>query len=175
MNAELTQKRWPTDPVPLPPEGFAAAIFALLAIPAGLYVATRIATLATDENTGRWNPIHSLPLFRTHLAGTETLITAAGLAVILATAAITIWVGAALTGAPLGLLDALADAFNTAPVVLLPLGAAVLALGWYPTAVGAIGALPVAGGFLLDVLAQGHRRPRLGPPALALRAPGRST
>jgi ABC-2 type transport system permease protein len=29
-----------------------------------------------------------------------------------------------------------------------------LALGWYPTAVGAIGALPVAGGFLLDVLAQ---------------------
>jgi hypothetical protein len=40
------------------------------------------------------------------------------------------------------------------PVVLLSLGAAVLALGWYPTAVGAIGALPVAGGFLLDVLAQ---------------------
>lgn len=136
------------------PEGFAAAMFALLAIPAGLYAATRIATLATDENTGRWTPIHSLPLSRTHLAGTETLVTAAGIAVLLATAALTMWAGAALTGAPLGLLDALAGAFNTAPVVLLSLGTAVLALGWYPIAVGAIGALPVAGGFLLDVLAQ---------------------
>lgn len=41
-------------------------------------------------------------------------------------------------------------AFNLVPVVLLALGAVTLALGWYPHAVGAV---PVVGGFLLDVIA----------------------
>ncbi|UAK31326.1 polyketide antibiotic transporter [Nocardia asteroides] len=133
--------------------GFAAALFALLAIPSGLYAVIRIAAVAADEKARRWTALHALPLSRYRSAGTEIAVTAVGLAVLLFTAAVAMWAGAVLTGAPLGLGEALAGAANVAPVALLALGAGVLALGWYPDAVGAIGAVPVVGGFLLDVLA----------------------
>ncbi|WP_159930570.1 MULTISPECIES: ABC transporter permease [Nocardia] len=133
--------------------GFAATMFALLAIPSGLYAAIRIAAMAADEKARRWTALHALPLSRYRSTGTEIAVTATGLAVLLFTAAVAMWAGAVLTGAPLGLGEALAGAANVAPVALLALGAAVLALGWYPDAVGAIGAVPVVGGFLLDVLA----------------------
>jgi ABC-2 type transport system permease protein len=32
-------------------------MFGLLAIPAGLYAATRIATMSTDETNRRWTPL----------------------------------------------------------------------------------------------------------------------
>jgi ABC-2 type transport system permease protein len=48
---------------------------------------------------------------------------------------------------------------NSAPIAWLAAGAAALAVGWLPGAVGAIGALPVAGGFLLNVLSQGTSAP----------------
>ncbi|MEU4429520.1 polyketide antibiotic transporter [Nocardia rhamnosiphila] len=139
--------------------GFAAAMFALLAIPAGLYAATRIAAVAADEKARRSTILHSLPLSRYQLAGAEIAVTTTGIALLLATAAGGLWAGAAITGAPLGLGQALAGAFNIAPVALLALGAAVLALGWYPNAVSALGALPVAGGFLLDVIARSAGAP----------------
>ncbi|WP_067857071.1 polyketide antibiotic transporter [Nocardia shimofusensis] len=139
--------------------GFAAAMFALLAIPVGLYAAIRISAVAADERARRWNLLHSLPLSRYRWAGTETAVTAAGVAILLAVAAVSMWFGAVITGAPLGFGQALAGAFNVAPVVLLGLGAAVAALGWYPTAVGAIGAVPVAGGFMLDVIVQSIHAP----------------
>ncbi|WP_051047512.1 polyketide antibiotic transporter [Nocardia asiatica] len=139
--------------------GFAAALFALLAIPAGLYTAVRIAALAADEKARRWTALHALPLSRYRLAGTEIAVTTTGLGVLLCTAAVAMWAGAVLTGAPLGLGAALAGAANVAPVALLALGAAVLALGWYPDAVGLIGAVPVAGGFLLDVMVQSTGAP----------------
>ncbi|MBF6302074.1 polyketide antibiotic transporter [Nocardia amamiensis] len=139
--------------------GFAAALFALLAIPSGLYTATRITAIAADEKARRWTALHALPLSRYRSAGTEIAITAAGLGALLLTAAVAMWAGAVLTDAPLGLGDALTGAANVAPVALLALGAAVLALGWYPDAVGVIGAVPVAGGFLLDVIAQSTGAP----------------
>ncbi|MEV0338492.1 polyketide antibiotic transporter [Nocardia sp. NPDC050713] len=134
--------------------GFAAAMFALLSIPAGLYAATRITTMAADEKARRWTALHALPLPRYRSAGTEIIVTAGGLAVLLLTAAVAMWVGAVLTGAPLSLPEAIAGAANAAPVAVLALGAAALALGWFPEAVGPIGAVPVVGGFLLDVVAQ---------------------
>ncbi|MGY0498325.1 ABC transporter permease [Nocardia sp. FBN12] len=133
--------------------GFAAALFALLAIPVGLYAATRIAAMAADEKARRWTPLHALPLSRYQLAGAEIAVIALGVAGLLTTAASAMWIGAVSTGAPLGLRDAFAGAFNLVPVVLLALGAATLGLGWYPHAVAAIGAVPVVGGFLLDVIA----------------------
>ncbi|PXX59696.1 ABC-2 type transport system permease protein [Nocardia tenerifensis] len=140
--------------------GFAAAIFAILALPAGGYAASRIATAVADEKARRWTALHALPLSRYRLAGVEIAITAGGLLILLITAAVAMWAGAVLTGAPLTLGDALAGALNIAPVALLALGAAVLASGWYPAAVSAIGAIPVVGGFLLDVTAQSTGAPR---------------
>ncbi|MEU2035856.1 ABC transporter permease [Nocardia amamiensis] len=139
--------------------GFAAALFALLAIPSGLYAAIRIAAIAADEKARRWTALHALPLSRYRSAGIEIAVTTGCLGVLLLTAAVAMWAGAVLTGAPLGLGDALTGAANVAPVALLALGAAVLALGWYPDAVGVIGAVPVAGGFLLDVVAQSTGAP----------------
>lgn len=139
--------------------GFAAAMFALLAIPAGLYATVHISAVAADERARRWNLLHSLPLSRYRWVSTETAVTTAGIAVLLGVAAVAMWLGAVMTGAQLGFGQALAGAFNVAPVALLGLGAAVAALGWYPTAVAAIGAVPVAGGFLLDVIVQSIHAP----------------
>lgn len=58
-----------------------------------------------------------------------------------------------VAGAPFRIDDALAGALNSAPVAWMSLGAATRAVGWLP-AVGAIGALPVVGGFLFNVLTQ---------------------
>lgn len=68
-------------------------------------------------------------------------------------AAVATWAGTAAVGAGLGLSDALAGALNLLPVAGLCLGAAVLALGVGPRAVAGIGALPAAGGFLWQVIA----------------------
>lgn len=76
--------------------GFAAAMFALLAIPTGLYAATRIAAVAADEKTRRSTILHSLPLSRYQLAGAEIAVITTGIASLLATAAIGLWTGAAL-------------------------------------------------------------------------------
>lgn len=70
------------------------------------------------------------------------------------------WAGSAMTGGTFRAGSALAGALNPAPVAWLALGAAALAAGWLPSAVAAIGALPVVGGFLLNVLAESMHAPR---------------
>lgn len=139
--------------------GFAAALFSLLAIPTGLYAATRLASVVADEKARRWTSIFAAPIPRTRLATTEIGVTTVGVVVLHATAALAIWAGATVTGAPLGIGVSLAGALNTAPVALLSVGAAALAVGWLPSAVGAVGALPVVGGFLFNVIIQGVQAP----------------
>ncbi len=140
--------------------GFAAALFSLLAIPTGLYAATRLATLVADERARRWTPVFATGVARIRLAGIEIAVATAGMVLLHAVAGVAIWTGAAITGAPLSIDHALGGALNSAPVAWLAVGAAALAVGWLPSAVGAIGAVPVAGGFLLDVLTQGTNAPR---------------
>jgi ABC-2 type transport system permease protein len=139
--------------------GFAAALFSLLAIPTGLYAATRLAAMVADEKARRWTPLFAAPASRTRLAVIEIGVTTLGVVVLHATAALAMWAGAAITGAPLTIGAAMAGTLNTAPIAWLAVGAAALAVGWLPSAVGAIGALPVAGGFLLNVITQGTRAP----------------
>jgi ABC-2 type transport system permease protein len=74
-------------------------------------------------------------------------------------AAVAMWCGAVATGAPLGIRAALAGAFNTAPIAWLSLAAAAFAIGWIPGAVAAVGAVPVVGGFLLNIVAQNAAAP----------------
>ncbi|WP_067463384.1 polyketide antibiotic transporter [Nocardia amamiensis] len=139
--------------------GFAAALFSLLAIPTGLYAATRLTVMASDERARRWTAIYALPLSRARLAGTDIAVTAWGVVLLLLTAAVAMWAGAAITRAPLTLTAALAGALNAAPVAWLALGAAAFALGWFPSTVAALGALPVVGGFLLDVIVSSIQAP----------------
>jgi ABC-2 type transport system permease protein len=140
-------------------DGFAAALFSLLVIPTGLYAATRLAALVTDEKARRWTPLFATDVSRIGLAGTEIAVTTAGMLLLHVIAGVAMWTGAAITGAPLSIDHALAGALNSAPVAWLAVGAAALAVGWLPSAVGAIGAVPVVGGFLLDVLTQDTNAP----------------
>lgn len=141
-------------------DGFASALFALLALPVGVFAATRIGALADDETARRLTLLLAGPLRRTRLLGAHVAVTAGGALVLAAGAGLAMWAGATLVGAPLGLGAALSGALNVLPVAALCLGAAVLAYGWTPSAVVAVGSLPAAGGFSLQVLAGSVGAPR---------------
>ena len=135
-------------------QGYVAAQFALLAIPLGIFVASRQSADAADEADGRLTPLLSLPLTRRRWALTQLgVLTTACLTLALTTGLAT-WVGATSVGAGLRLTEALAGTVNVVPVALLCLAAAQAAVGWAPRAVLPIGALPAAGGFLHSVLTQ---------------------
>ncbi|WP_340682589.1 polyketide antibiotic transporter [Amycolatopsis coloradensis] len=140
-------------------EGFAAAIFGLVAIPVGLYAVTRIAAFAADESARRSTSLFALPIRRERFAVTELAVTAAGVFALLTTAGLTLWIGASIADAPLDIASAVGGAWNTMPIALLALGAALFALGWAPRAVALIGAVPVVGGFLLNVILQSTEAP----------------
>ncbi|MEW2385528.1 hypothetical protein AB0873_26040 [Micromonospora sp. NPDC047707] len=133
--------------------GYVATLFALLAVPVGAFAAVRLAAFAAAEVERRLTPLYALPVTRLRVLGAEVATVLAGSVVLLAVAAATTWAGAAVVDADLPPGAALAGTLNVLPVVLLCLGAAVLAVGWAPRAVAALGALPAAGGFLLQVVA----------------------
>jgi ABC-2 type transport system permease protein len=140
-------------------QGYAASLFALLAVPVGAYAAGRIAALAHDEMASRLTLLFSRPVGRVRWASWEAGVVAVGTVVVAAVAGIATWAGATWVGAGLGLGEALRGALSVVPVALLCLGAALLALGWVPSAVLAIGVLPAVGGYLLLIFAQSFRWP----------------
>ncbi|GAA0813573.1 hypothetical protein [Spirilliplanes yamanashiensis] len=134
-------------------EGYAATLFALLAVPVGVFVAGRVGALAADEAARRLTLPLAAPVTRTRLLAADVAAATGAALVLVSVAGAAMWAGSALVGAGLGLGDALAGTWNVVPVVLLCLGAAVLALGWAPRAVAAAGAVPAVGGFLWLVVA----------------------
>ena len=139
--------------------GYAATLFALLAVPVGAFTAVRLAAFAAAETSGRLTLLHAGPVTRTRLLGAEVLTTAAGAAVLVTVAGVAAWLGATLVGADLPLRAALAGTWNVLPVALLSLAAAALALGRAPHGVAALGMVPTAGGFLLTVVADSIEAP----------------
>ncbi|MCZ7436691.1 hypothetical protein O7598_09845 [Micromonospora sp. WMMC241] len=133
--------------------GYAATLFALLAVPVGAFTAVRLAALAAAETGERLTLLLAGPVTRGRLLNAEILTTAAGAAVLVTVAATATWLGASLVDANLPLSAALAGAWNTLPVALLSLAAATVALGRAPRGVVAWGMMPTAGGFLLTVVA----------------------
>ncbi len=134
-------------------DGYVAALLVLLALPLGIYAASRIGLDATDESEGRLAMLLALPVSRLRWAAVEAGVTVVACAVLAAVAGLALWAGTLLVHAPLGTRPALLGALNLLPVGLLCLGAALLALGWAPRLVVPVGALPAVGGFLLLVLA----------------------
>ena len=137
----------------------AAALFSLLAVPTGLYAAMRLAAMVADEKAGRWTLLFAEPISRVRLVSTEIMVTVGGVVALHCSAAVAVWSGTKITGAPLQLTDSLAGALNSLPVALLAAGAAAVGVGWLPSAAGAIGALPVVGGFLVNVIMQTTHAP----------------
>ncbi|RDH75227.1 polyketide antibiotic transporter [Mycolicibacterium moriokaense] len=139
--------------------GFAAALFTLLPIATGLYAATRLAAMVADERACRATMLLSAPVSRVRLAYTEIGVVVGAVLALHAIAGLAIWIGAQTTGAPFTITAAFAGAANSAPIALLAVAAAALAVGWLPSGVVALGAVPVAGGFLLDVLTHSVHAP----------------
>ncbi|MEV3904907.1 ABC transporter [Mycobacterium sp. NPDC050551] len=139
---------------------FIAPLFSLLPVPTGLYAALRLATMIADEKAGRWTLLLAQPISRVRLVSAEIAVTAAGVVALHGSAAVAMWSGAKITGAPLHFADSLAGAMNPLPVALLAVGAAAVGAGWRPTATGAIGAVPIVGGFLVNAVV-----PALNAPA----------
>lgn len=134
-------------------EGYVAALFALLAVPVGAFVTVRLAGLAQDETSRRLTLLLAQPISRVRVLAAEVTASAGGAVVLTTVAGLATWAGTMTVGAGLGLLDALSGAWNVLPVVFLCLGSGALALAWVPRAVGFVGCVPAAGGFLLNVFA----------------------
>lgn len=147
--------------------GYAATLFALLAIPVGAFAAVRLAAFAVAETSGRLTLLQAGPTTRARLLAAEMVTTTAGVLVLVTVAAVATWLGAATVGADLPLSAALAGTWNVIPVALLSLGAATLTLGATPDGVTGLGMVPAAGGFLLKVTADSVEAPgwvgRLSP------------
>jgi ABC-2 type transport system permease protein len=140
-------------------EGYVGALFALLAIPLGAFVAVRTAALAHDEVAGRLWLLLTGPVRRRTLLLAEVAASLLGAVALAVAAGTATGLGATLVGAPLTVPAALAGTLNVLPVAVLCLGASVAALGWAPRAVAALGALPAVGGFLLHVTAESSGAP----------------
>ncbi|MFI5955310.1 polyketide antibiotic transporter [Cryptosporangium sp. NPDC051539] len=141
--------------------GFAATLFAVLALPIGGFVSVRLAAFTEAEADRRLTPLAAGPITRVRLIGAEIAATAVGAVALAVVAGLTLWLGLALSGGTeFGLGQALGGAINMLPIVALCLAASVLAVGWMPRAVGAVGGLPAVGGFLLYVLALDAGAPR---------------
>lgn len=138
---------------------FAAALFSLLPVPTGLYAAMRLATMVADEKAGRWTLLFAQPISRVRLLSVEIMVTVGGVVALHCSAAAAIWSGAKITGAPLQFTDSLAGALNPLPVALLAAGFAAVGVGWLPSAVFAIGALPIVSGFLVNAIMQTTKGP----------------
>ncbi|MFG1767069.1 hypothetical protein ACGFIH_27360 [Micromonospora parva] len=134
-------------------EGYAATMFTLLAVPVGVFVSVRLAATAADENARRLTLVLAAPVTRPRLLAAEAMTAGCAALVLITLSGLALWAGTATVHAGLGVVEALAGAWNVAPIVALCLGAGVLALGWRPRAVAAIGVLPATGGFVWQVIA----------------------
>lgn len=139
---------------------FSAPLFSLLPVPTGLYAALRLATMVADEKAGRWTLLLAQPISRVRLVSAELAVTTGGVVALHCSAAVAMWGGAKITGAPLHFADSLAGAMNTLPVALLAVGAAAVGVGRRPSATGAIGALPIVGGFLVNAVVPALNAPK---------------
>lgn len=133
--------------------GYAGTLFTLLAVPIGVFAAVRVAAFGEDEAGRRLTLLYSQPVTRFAAAGAELAVAGAAVVLLALVAAAATWVGTIAVGAGLSLSGALTGALNVLPVAALCLGAALFALGVVPRAIAAVGALPAAGGFLLQVIA----------------------
>ena len=89
-------------------QGYAAALFALLAIPLGVFAASRLSHDAADEADGRTGCRVRRPLPRSRWALVQIAVVVAALVALAMAAAVAAATGTALAGANLRLTEALA-------------------------------------------------------------------
>ena len=83
--------------------GFAAALFSLLAIPTGLYATTRLAAMVADERARRWTPVFAAECHEFAWCATRSRRLPSVWSLLHVFAGLAIWAGASITGAPLSI------------------------------------------------------------------------
>jgi ABC-2 type transport system permease protein len=139
--------------------GYLASLFALLAVPLGLFAAGRVAAGDADEEARRLTVVFAGAVPRRRWFLVQASAALAGTVVLSAGAGLAAWAGTVTVSADVTAAAAVGGALNVLPVAWLSLGAAWLAYGWLPQATFVIGAIPAVGGFLLQVLAESLRWP----------------
>lgn len=140
-------------------QGYVGVLSGVLAVPVGVYSVLRLDVLRAMETRRTLTALAAQPVSRIRLLAAEGLAALAGAVVVTTVAGCLIWCGVTLTSAHLPIAETLAGAWNTLPIMLLSVGAAVLALGRWPRATIPVGLLPAVGGFLFLVIAKFLRAP----------------
>jgi ABC-2 type transport system permease protein len=139
--------------------GYTATLFALLAVPVGVFAAERLGAFATAEADRRLVLLAAQPISRVRLLAAEAAVVTSATVLLTTAAGAATWLGVVVTGGYLPVPQALAGVWNTIPVALLCVGAAMAGIGLLPGSATVIGMVPAVGGFLLLVVAESADAP----------------
>jgi ABC-2 type transport system permease protein len=141
--------------------GFLGLMGVLLGLAIALQVSWRVGAARAEEEAGRLEALLARPVSRLRWLGGHVLLTIAGAAVLLTVVGLALWCGAALAGSgDLHPLDCLKATFNTAPVVALAGGLAVLAFGLAPRLTVALPVCITVVGYVMSLLGPALRWPQ---------------
>lgn len=104
----------------------------MMALVFALYACWRIGSARTEEASGRADNLLTRPVRRWRWLGGHAALALVGVVLLAAATGVGMWLGAVLTGAPVGLADALGSMLATTPAVTVFGGLAVLTLGLAP-------------------------------------------
>jgi len=133
-------------------QGFVSVMAVTLGVAFSLYACWRVGAARGEEAARRIDIVLAAPVSRTRWLGGHVAIAAVASTVLVAFCGGMLWAGAWATGAEVGLLDALASAVNTLPVVALFGGLAVLVLAVLPRVTVALSASLVVVAYVLNLL-----------------------
>ena len=130
--------------------GMVAVMTVVLALVISLYAAWRIGAVRNEEDSERAEHLLTRPLTRSRWLGGHVLLALLGVAALTVGTAVAMWVGAAVTEAPIGLVDMVAASANLLPVIVLFGGLAIAMFGLAPRLTIAVPAGAVAVAYVLS-------------------------
>ena len=132
--------------------GMVAVMTVIIGLVISLYAAWRIGAVRNEEDSDRAEHLLTRPLTRSRWLGGHVLLATASVIALSLVNALAMWVGGALTDAPIGFVDMLEASANLIPVILLFGGIAVAMFGLAPRLTIAIPAGAVAVAYVLSFI-----------------------
>jgi polyether ionophore transport system permease protein len=131
-------------------KGYLAVVFVFLAVALAIYAATHATATREEEASGRVETLLARPLGRRGWLGGRMLAGFVCCAVVAGLMALAAWLGAAIHGSDVSLLDMAKTSLNVLPVVALFGGIAFLGMAFVPRHTGAIAFGAVGGAYLWE-------------------------
>jgi ABC-2 type transport system permease protein len=131
-------------------EGLIALTFSFAVLPLAVFAAAQVAAIREEEASWRIEHLLVRPVGRGRWLGTRVLVAAAAVTLVAVAAGLVAWLGTALTGTPIAVVDGLLAGLNVVPVVLLALGVGIGLFGLLPRLAVPLTYGFVVGAYLLD-------------------------